>query len=80
MYLVVCAGAAVPGQNVMCCESQVAAVCCTFVVTSGGLATMMCRAPIDAAVCCACPAMTDELAIMMCSAPIDAAVCCVAAL
>ena len=64
MYLVLCAGAAVPGQNVLCCVSQFAAVCCTSAVTSGGLAIMMCRALIVAAVCCACPAMTGGLAIM----------------
>ena len=60
MYLVVCAGAAVSGQNAMCYETPFAAACCACAESSGGLAIMMCHAQEDAAVCCASAAASRQ--------------------
>ena len=76
IYLVVCAGVAVPGQNAMCSESPLAAACCAGAESSGGVDRKMCRVLLYAAVCCACAVTSGGLAILMCRALIYAAGCC----
>ena len=79
MFLVVCAGGAVSGQNAMCYESPFAAVCCACTASSGRLDRMMCPSLMYAAVRCASAVTSGWLAMIMCRALIDAAVCCASA-
>ena len=79
MYLVLCAGAAVPGQNAMCYELPFAAACCAGAKSFGGLDRKMCSALMYAAARCACAVTFGGLAIIMCPAQIDAAVHCASA-
>ena len=76
IYLVVCAGAALPGQNAMCSESPFAAACYAGAESSGGVDRKTCRVLLYAAVCCACAVTSGGLAILMCRALIYAAGCC----